>query len=195
MAPHKFDPARAASLDAPERQSYLPDDRVVGLLQPADGEVVLDVGAGSGRLSLALAKAIPAGKVVAIEENREMARLLRERVASYANVSVVEADVAALPKESLRADRALAVSVLHELEVEPALAALAKVLKPRGRLVVVDWERGRPRAVGPPDGHHLYLAEEAAALLAESGFVVERVERALFPYHFAIVAAARTVGS
>nr|MBA2767089.1 hypothetical protein [Solirubrobacterales bacterium] len=50
----KFDPARADHLDAPERDAYLPDAPLVALLALQGAETVVDYGAGTGRLALAV---------------------------------------------------------------------------------------------------------------------------------------------
>ena len=59
--PKKFDLARASTLDAAEREQYLPASKLVALLELKGGETVLDYGAGTGRLALAAAAAIPRG--------------------------------------------------------------------------------------------------------------------------------------
>lgn len=190
--PQRFDPSKAEVLDSPDRQRFLPDQTVLSLLPLRGQEVVIDVGAGTGRLTVALAQRLPAGRVIAVEASSEMARLLRQRVDGLENVEIFEGDVAELDLGGRLADGAVAVSVLHELAVGPALAALGRALREGAPLLVIDWERGRDREVGPPDGHHLYTAEEASKLLEEAGFAVERVEKALFPYHYALV--GRPVG-
>lgn len=40
--PHEFDPAKVAKLDRPERQSFLLNERVVGLLELGGSETVVD---------------------------------------------------------------------------------------------------------------------------------------------------------
>ena len=51
--PKKFDPARASTLDAAEREQYLPGGQLVALLELSGAETMLDYGAGTGRLALA----------------------------------------------------------------------------------------------------------------------------------------------
>jgi hypothetical protein len=65
----KFDPARADRLDAPERDSYLPDAPLVALLGLGGEETVIDYGAGTGRLAIAARAALGAGgRVIAVDE-------------------------------------------------------------------------------------------------------------------------------
>jgi 16S rRNA (adenine1518-N6/adenine1519-N6)-dimethyltransferase len=75
-------------------QNFLVDEsyvrRVVGALGPRGDETVLEIGAGRGALTGRLVEA--AGRVVAVEFDREMAPLLRERFAAAANFELIEAD-------------------------------------------------------------------------------------------------------
>ena len=65
--PHKFDPASVAKLERPERQRFLPNERVVSLLDLTGSETVVDYGAGSGVLSIPVARSLPEGIVYAVD--------------------------------------------------------------------------------------------------------------------------------
>ena len=181
----KFDPRRAAGLDAPERDLYLPSGQLIGLLELDGGETLLDYGAGTGRLTLAAAAALPRGRVIAIEESPEMLGHLRERTADMPNVETMLIAGNHVPLADGFAQRILAVNLLHEVRGENALTEMHRLLAADGLLVLVDWERGRPRPVGPPADELLYTAEEALAELHRAGFDCVEVPAGL-PYHFAI---------
>jgi SAM-dependent methyltransferase len=173
----KFDPARADRLDAPERDSYLPDAPLVALLGLDGEETVIDYGAGTGRLAIAARAALGAGgRVIAVDESEEMVARLRERIsAAEAHVEVVGIVSNRVPEPDGTADRVLAVNLLHEVYGERALEEMRRLLHPDGLLLVADWERGREpeRPLGPPE-EILYSEDEAAAELERAGFVVER---------------------
>jgi trans-aconitate methyltransferase len=78
--PHKFDPANVAKLERPERQRILPNERIVGLLELGGSETVVDYGAGSGVLSVPVARGLPEGVVHAVDESPEMIEHLRRRL-------------------------------------------------------------------------------------------------------------------
>ena len=59
-----------------------------------------------------------------------------------------------------------------------------RLLNATGVLLVVDWERGRPRPAGPADDI-LYTAREAASELRLNGFDTAQIDAGL-PFHFAI---------
>ena len=182
----KFDPARAHHLDAPEREAHLPTAELVGLLALRGGERVVDYGAGTGRLALAAAEALGDGEVVAVEESEEMFALLSERVATHQRISPLLIRDNAVPLDAGSVDRVIAVNLLHEIRGESALREMRRLLAPGGLALVVDWERGRARAGGPPD-ELLYSADEAASELAAAGFAVVRPPVEL-PWHFVLQA-------
>ena len=179
----KFDPARAPLLDASERDAYLPDDRVVDLLELAGTETVLDYGAAPGRVALAAAARLPAGRVIAVDESLEMLEHLSERVAPVANVEVIAIRDNAVPLGDASIDRILAINVLHEVRGENALAEMHRLLAPDGLLLVVDWDRERPSRSGP--SRELLYDREAVDECAAAGFAVESVDTGL-PYHFVL---------
>lgn len=185
--PKKFDPARAHLLDAPERERYLPTDQLVALLDLQGAETVLDYGAGTGRLTRAVADALTGdGQVIAVDESTEMFERLSAQLADSTRARPLHITDNHVPLPDDGADRVLAVNLLHEVRGESALAEMHRLLAPGGFVLVVDWERGRERDSGPPD-QLLYTAAEAADELRAAGLVAEPLDAAL-PFHFAVKA-------
>jgi ubiquinone/menaquinone biosynthesis C-methylase UbiE len=182
---HKFDPARAHLLDSPERDEFLPDGVLVELLELEGAETVLDYGAGTGRVALAVAARLPRGRVIALDESPEMLERLRARTAQ-SSVEVLAVSDNRVELADASVDRILAVNLLHEVRGEGALAEMRRLLAPDGLLLVVDWDRERPSDPGPP-AEHRYSAPEAERELAAAGFETEMLDTAL-PYHFAVLA-------
>lgn len=187
--PHKFDPSRAARLERPERQGWLPNEMVLDLLELSGSETVVDYGAGSGVLTIPLALRLPAGTVHAVDESPEMIGLLRERVgnAGLRNVWAHLIEGNRVPLDEGLADRILAVNLLHEIVGEMALAEMRRLLGPDGRLLIVDWRSDVEREEGPPR-EVAFTPEEGRNMLLEAGFETAPVTDAPFPYHFAILA-------
>lgn len=183
----KFDPELADRLDDPERDRYLPTDRLIGELALKGGETVVDYGAGTGRLTAPLAAAVgPGGHVLAVDESEAMLKRLRAAVASLPSVEPLLISANHVPAGDHSVAAILAVNLLHEVRGERALAEMRRLLAPSGRLLVADWRRGvAARSVGPPD-EHIYSAEEALAELRDAGFAAH--ETAPLPYHYVLVA-------
>lgn len=188
--PERFDPARAALLDDPARFKYLPPADVLRLLDPPPGGIAIDFGTGTGTYAIQIARARPDVKVIALDEQPEMLARMRSRPeAALANLEAAAPD--RLPELTGRADRVLALNVLHELGDE-ALRALAALLASGGFALVIDWNSAVERPVGPPRGH-TYNQSEAMARLEAAGFSVEALEPA--QYHYVIRARPRKTAS
>lgn len=185
----KFDPAKADLLDSSDRDDFLPDDVLVDLLELTGSETVLDYGAGTGRVSVAVANRLSDGTIIAVDESPEMVEHLRTRTADTGNVEVMTIAQNRVALADACVDRILAVNLLHEVRGETALSEMRRLLKPEGLLLVVDWDRERPSDPGPP-AQHRYSSSEAQQDLAAAGFHAELVDYDL-PYHF-VLRARRT---
>ncbi|MDE3156442.1 MAG: metalloregulator ArsR/SmtB family transcription factor [Acidobacteriota bacterium] len=99
--------------------------------------VVGDLGCGTGQVSAAVAPFVR--QVVAVDDSPEMLDAARSRLASVEHVEVKRGTLEALPIADATLDAAIAMLVLHHLpEPGKALADMARVLKPGGRLLVTD---------------------------------------------------------
>jgi ArsR family transcriptional regulator len=129
---------------------------LVGLLGLVDDRWEIgDLGCGTGQVSAAVAPFVR--RVVAVDESPEMLAVARERLAPFANVEVCHGDLERLPLADGALDAAVMFLVLHYLE-EPAraLAEVARVLRPKGRLLVVDL-RSHVREEYRQEMGHLWL--------------------------------------
>ena len=124
-------------------------------LQP--DTVFLDVACGVGNYALAAAEFIgEEGTILAVDLWEEGIEVLRERVVEL-GLTQVHAEVGdvsqRLPAENCSVDVALMATVLHDLvkaeTAEGTLREIARVLKPQGRLVVVEFDKVDSEP-GPP---------------------------------------------
>jgi SAM-dependent methyltransferase len=113
---------------------------------PSHPDLVLDVGCGSGRLACTLTTR--AGHVHALDRSSVMLKQARARCPEALILTCLEGDLLdpATPLPDAGYDAITAVSSLHHMPLEPALARLAGLLRPGGVLAVVGHYR--PATVG-----------------------------------------------
>ena len=103
-------------------------------------EKILDVGCGTGSLTLELASRTEAGEIVAIDYSPTFVEAARQRN-SDPRVSVQQADATALPFADGSFDRALALLVLHFVSDAPlAIREMRRVVKSGGTVGAVVWD-------------------------------------------------------
>jgi len=99
--------------------------------------VVVDLGCGTGAVAEALAPCVR--QVIAVDESDAMLEAARDRLKRWGNVDLRQGTLEALPVPDGEADLATLILVLHHLpSPEAAIAEEVRVLKPGGRLVLVD---------------------------------------------------------
>jgi protein-L-isoaspartate O-methyltransferase len=138
----------AGWLERPEREAEEQPARLLTALKLQPGDVVADVGAGSGYYTFRMAEQVgPRGKVLAVDIQKEMLAIIRQRMRErrVANVEPVlgtETDPK-LPAGTV--DLILLVDVYHEFSFPYEMTrALVKALKPGGRLVFVEFRKEDP---------------------------------------------------
>jgi ArsR family transcriptional regulator len=138
--------------------------------------VVGDLGCGTGQVSAALAPFV--ARVIGVDSSAAMLQAARKRLREHQNVELRRGELEALPIDDGRLDAATVMLVLHHVpEPGRALTDVARALKPRGRLVLVDMlphdREGYRQQMG-----HVWLGfseEQVARLLLDAGFARTRV--------------------
>ncbi len=196
MATTRFDARTAARLDRLYRSPAIVEQRARtrAALGARPGERGLEIGCGTGLLTVELASEVASGgRVVAIDTSPEMlsyaaAHAVHESLAD--RVALACADARRLPFRDAAFDWTVAVQVyLYVAEIAEALAEAARVLRPGGRLVVVDtdWDscvwltadRERHRRMLESRLAHFaqpHLPPHLPGLLRDAGLVLERAE-------------------
>lgn len=164
---HRFDHADdwAKAWDTPERDAWQKPDQVVEALQLDPEMVVADIGAGTGYFSVRLARAVPAGQVIATDIEPDMVRYITERAARehLPNLRAVLTSPTDPQLAPGSLDRILVVDVWHHIDDRYGYArALARALRPGGKIAIVDFKAESSH--GPPPEHRLPPGEIIDAL-------------------------------
>ena len=176
-----------AFLERPDRVAWQRPDAVVAALDLAGNETVVDLGAGSGYFTFRLAKAVPTGKVIAIDIEPEMIRHIHHKVMAdgIANVEPVlgQPDDPGIPEQ---ADVVFVCDVLHHVPNREAwLGKLVSEMHHKAKLVLVEFKEG-PLPEGPPEAMKLGRAK-LLALAKGAGLVLASEKPELLPYQTFLV--------
>jgi ubiquinone/menaquinone biosynthesis C-methylase UbiE len=159
-------------LDRAERIEEEAPDEAVALLDIRRGYVVADIGAGSGYMSVRMARRVgPTGKIYAVDIQPEMIDLLNQRLAKdkVTNITPILGSSAdpKLPAASI--DVEVLVDVYHEFqEPQKMLRHLGDALKPDGRLILLEYRKEDPRI--PIRIEHKMTVTEAKLEVEAEGF-------------------------
>jgi protein-L-isoaspartate O-methyltransferase len=138
----------AGWLERPEREKEEEPAKLLTALKLRSGDVVADVGAGSGYYTFRMAEQVgPKGKVLAVDIQKEMLDIIRRRMAER-KIDHVEPILGTETDPKLPAgavDMILLVDVYHEFSFPFEMTvAMVKALKPGGRLVFVEFRLEDP---------------------------------------------------
>jgi ubiquinone/menaquinone biosynthesis C-methylase UbiE len=175
-------------LDRSERVQEEEPDIALDAIKLTTGSSVADVGAGSGYMTVKMARRVgPSGKVYANDIQPEMLTLLRQRLTreKISNVEPVlgTIDDPKLPLNTL--DLILMVDVYHEFsEPQQMLRRMHEELKPGGRLVLLEYRKEDPAIPIRPD-HKMSVSEAKMEVEAE-GYKLSKVDEVLPRQHILI---------
>jgi ArsR family transcriptional regulator len=138
--------------------------------------VVGDLGCGTGQVSAALAPFV--ARVVAVDGSAAMLQAARKRLQGHDNIDLRRGELESLPIDDGRLDAATLMLVLHHLaEPAAALAEVARVLKPGGRVLIVDMLPHDRESYRQQMGHVWlgFSESQIGELLETAGFAASRV--------------------
>ncbi|MBP6856384.1 MAG: methyltransferase domain-containing protein [Candidatus Pacebacteria bacterium] len=144
-----------------------------------EGEIVVDLGAGSGWYTREASRRVgSSGKVYALDVQKELVETLKNRIRDegLGNVECVWANIELRGGTKLAdklVDASIVANVLFQIEDKVGFAReIARIMKPGGRVMIVDWT-GDGAGAGPK-GDHVVNESSARRLFEETGFSYDK---------------------
>lgn len=180
------------ALEDPKRDAYQKPHEVLTALNIKPGEVIADIGAGSGYFSFRLAHFVgDKGKVYAVDVSPDMIRHVNRRIRETKTTNVVtilaDNDDPLLPDRSV--NRFFICDVWHHVENQTKyLSLMKKMLKPSGEVVMIDFHK-KELPFGPPLQMKI-AREDLIKQMEPNGFRLSK-EHTFLPHQYFLVFAPR----
>jgi precorrin-6B methylase 2 len=168
----------ALVLESGRRIATLDIENVVQQMGLRPGEIVADVGAGTGIFAVPMARAVGAsGVVLAVEVDAGFLPIIAERARDGEVTNVVpvlgEFEDPKLPRRDIQV--AFFHDVLHHIEKrEEYIRTLVGYMAPGSRIIVVDYHRDHPLTPHQNEPEMLISQDEVTAWMAAAGFRLTR---------------------
>ena len=187
---HRNSRAYIDMLDDPKRDAYQKPHEVLTALAIKPGEVIADIGAGSGYFTFRLAHHVgDKGRAYAVDIRADMIRHLNRRIRELKamNVTAILADTDDPLLADASIDRFFFSDSWHHIENQSEyLSLIKKMLKPSGEIIMIDFHK-KELPVGPP--MQMKIAREDLIRQMESnGFRLTK-EHTFLPYQYFLVFA------
>ena len=185
---HNDPKAYIDALDDPKRDAYQKPQEVLTALDIKPGEIIADIGAGSGYFTFRLARHVSErGTVYAVDVSPDMVlhinRAIRDLKVTNVFSILAEPDDPLLPVTSV--DRFFFSDSWHHIENQTKyLSLMKKMLKPNGEVVMIDFDK-KETPVGPPLEMRI-AREDLIKQMTSNGFRLAK-EHTFLPYQYFLI--------
>ena len=176
------------ALEDPKRDAYQKPHEVLTALNIKPGEVIADIGAGSGYFTFRLSHHVgDKGKIYAVDVSPDMVRHVNRRIRETKTTNVVT--VLADPDDPLLPDRSVnrffICDVWHHVENQTQyLSSMKKMLKAGGEIVMIDFHK-KELPFGPPMQMKI-AREDLIKQMEANGFKLSK-EYTFLPHQYFLV--------
>lgn len=176
-------------LEDPQRDVYQKPHEVLSALGLKPGEVIADIGAGSGYFTFRLSHFVgEKGKIYAVDVSPDMILYINRRIRDLKVNNVIS--ILADPDDPLLPDRSVNRFFFseswHHIENQAKYLSLMKrMLRPGGEVVMIDFKKKKEITVGPPLEMRI-AREDLIKQMDKNGFRLAK-EHTFLPYQYFLV--------
>jgi len=177
------------ALEDPQRDAYQKPHEVLSALGLKPGEVIADIGAGSGYFTFRFSHFVgEKGKIYAVDVSPDMILYINRRIRDLKVNNVIS--ILADPDDPLLPDRSVNRFFFseswHHIENQAKYLSLMKrMLRPGGEVVMIDFHKKKEITVGPPLEMRI-AREDLIKQMDKNGFRLAK-EHTFLPYQYFLV--------
>jgi ubiquinone/menaquinone biosynthesis C-methylase UbiE len=185
---HRDPKSYIGALEDPKRDAYQKPHEVLTALNLKPGEIIADIGAGSGYFTFRLAHFVgDRGRVYAVDVSPDMIRHINRRIREAKSTNIVsilaDPDDPLLPDQTVH--RFFICDVWHHVEnPKKYLSLMKRMLKPGGEIVMIDFHK-KDLPFGPPTQMKI-AREDLIKQVETNGFRLTK-EHTFLPYQYFLV--------
>lgn len=168
---------KVAFLDGIQRKQLLPPEEILDMLSINKSDRILDVGAGSGYLTIPIAKRVNE-TVFALDMDQRMLKVIQTKSQdeNIGNIELVHGEIENIPLPVESVDIVLASLILHEVRpLSKVLQQINSVLKTGGHFLCLEYEKDENYVQGPPMDIRIHSSKMEEELINAGFSVVQKV--------------------
>ena len=176
-------------LDNADRLTWNNPVEVVAACRITPGARVAEIGCGTGWFTFELEKTVrPRGIVYALDMQPAMLQILRAKRENWERILTLPCSQNEFELDDAEVDIVFHANTLHEcIDPEVHLQEVKRVLKPGGRLVIVEWHWADEESQPGPSNTQRLEVQTVQDLVEKAGFEVLETY-GVGPYHYAVQA-------
>lgn len=177
----KFDAKKLAKLNNPDRFKNMNPDLILEAVGLQNPDILIDIGSGTGFFATAFSKKLQNTKIYACDNSQLMIEWMQENITDK-NIIPFKSLESKIDLPDECADLIYMINVHHELlEPEKILTEAYRLLKPKGKIAIIDWKI-QETDQGPPLNIRV-LDSIIKEQLLKVGFNNIKVDNLLFQFH------------
>ncbi|MFW6351958.1 MAG: class I SAM-dependent methyltransferase [Bacteroidota bacterium] len=171
MEDRKFNPEHRKKLNDPARLEKLDPQKIWKFIDYKNPGVIIDIGAGTAFITAELGKLAPKAHIDAFDIEPVMVEEMNSFLPEYGRITphLMEENQLSVPDEY--ADVVWMINLFHELR-KPylLLKEIKRVLKPNGKLLIIDWLKKQEACESGPPLEHRIDEATITSLMVDADF-------------------------